>query len=524
MKRMHVRGTALLLLLAMILSLAACGGGGETSGSLPAQGSESESVSESESESKPDKWETVNFGGEELKVEISANQDYETTFPAADIYTRGPDSLNEDPVQKKVYDRNLSVTAKLGLSIVFSETDLDYNEVMDDMLRKVQMGSADAPDVYINDAYGVSRAMFHNVMVNVMDPKTADGASDESYFDFDAGCWYRDYMLGLTFTPEKQYIVAGDYDIDIIRMAWVFFVNLDLLNENLAGAGYDSEYVYEMVRQRAWDYDTMMYLSETAHKDSVNYGTTDKEDEVIGMTWSHVSAYVFVPTSGVEVFHLDEDGRPFVPETNAPLSLMVEKFRQLYNTMGVYWEEPVLNATVNFMNGNIIFAMSVLGELESEEMRNLTFNKGVVPLPVFDRLYQTEYNTVSHDQAEITAILNTTECFTEASAYLQLINELSSDVLHEYYENTLKLRYNDDPDCRDIIDIVHDTIGSPRVLVLARTLVGITKLPSGVKELIYAVEDQGKLNVNSFASDYESFRDAWEYSFQAGYDIFMGLD
>ena len=83
----------------------------------------------------------------------------------------------------------------------------------------------------------------------------------------------------------------------------------------------------------------------------------------------------------------------------------------------------------------------------------------MVPLPIFDQTYQQEYNTITHDQSEVTCILNTTARFTEASAYLQMINELSEGVLHEYYENTLKLRYNDDPDCRDIIDIIHDTIG-----------------------------------------------------------------
>ena len=524
MKHWFLRLLALALALFTVTSLVACGGGNGTSGSKPVSDSSSGSESGSESESEEDKWASVNFGGEELKVEVSANQDSEVTFPPADLYTRGPDSLNEDPVQKKVYDRNLTVATTLGLSIVFSETDLAYSGVLEDMQKKVQMGSADAPDIYINDAYGLARAMMNNLLVNVVNPVKPDGTPEDSYFDFAHDCWYQDYMLGMTFSPEKQYVLAGDYDLDLIRMAWVYYVNLDLLDENLAGAGYDREYVYEMVRQRAWDYETMMYLSETAHKDSVNSGTTDKDDEVVGMTWPHVFAFCFTPSSGLEVMQLDENGRPYVPDTNAGLFVLAEKLKAMYNTPGVYWENDVLKSTVNFMNGNIIFAMSVLGEMESEDMRNLPFAKGVIPFPIFDFTYQKEYNTITHDQSEVTSILNTTDRFTEASAYLQLINELSATVLHEYYENTLKLRYNDDPDCRDIIDIVHDTIASPRPMVFVSAMYTATPLPEGVSDVTTYIKNQAMNNTTSFSSDYEGARDAWEHCFQSGYDIFMGLD
>ena len=519
MKQRFFRLLALLVALSAVMSFVACGGGGETQ-SKPSSESESQSGSESEGTD----WSQVNFGGEELHIEVSANQDYEVTFPPADIYTRGPDALNEEPVQKKVYDRNRTVASTLGLDIVFSETDLRYDGVLEDMQKKVQLGSADAPDIYINDAYGIARAMMNNLLINVANPTKLDGSPEESYFDFTADCWYQDYMLGMTFTPEKQYVLAGDYDLDLIRMAWVYYVNLDLLDETLSGAGYDREYVYEMVRPRIWDIDTMMYLAETAHTDSVNYGTTDKDDDVVGMTWPHVFAFVFTPSSGIGIMQLDEDGKPYVPDSNAGLFLLAEKLTAMYNTMGVYWENDVLNSTVNFMNGNIIFAMSVLGEMESEDMRKLPFSKGVVPFPIFDMQYQQEYNTITHDQSEVTCILNTTDRFTEASAYLQMINELSSGVLHEYYENTLKLRYNDDPDCRDIIDIIHDTIASPRAMVFTSAMYSASPLPSTLKDVTNYIKDQAMQNNTSFSSNYESAREAWEFCFQAGYDIFMELD
>ena len=41
-------------------------------------------------------WEDVDFGGAALKVKVSAAQDDEGTFPACDIYTKGPDGTTTD--------------------------------------------------------------------------------------------------------------------------------------------------------------------------------------------------------------------------------------------------------------------------------------------------------------------------------------------------------------------------------------------------------------------------------------------
>ena len=165
-------------------------------------------------------WDNVDFGGEKVYICVSANQDSEVTFPACDIYIKGPDTTTTEEVQKKVLTRNKKVESLLNLEVVYSETDLSYDLVLEDIEKRVLAADEDAPDIYNNDMYGLTRAMMRGYLWNVSNPGTdADGNEVKNYFDFTYDGWNYDFMKGCTFDQNKMYLLAGDYFIDMIRMA-----------------------------------------------------------------------------------------------------------------------------------------------------------------------------------------------------------------------------------------------------------------------------------------------------------------
>lgn len=445
----------------LILSLCACG--------------DSSTKREDGGDRTGDSWEGVDFGGEDLVVSISGNHDEEVTFQACDVYMRGSqDKSIKDSVLKKVKTRNDNAAKDLGLNIVYEVTDLRYDKVLEDIEKQVNAGDEDSPDIYNNDMYGLNRAMLAGYLWNVKNPGTnKDGDPAKSYFDFKYDGWMLDFMKGCTFDQNKLYLLAGDYFLDILRMAWVIYVNQDLFNQNIdafKGLGVESlDDFYEIyVAENYWDYAMLTDMARLAFHDNPRgdkRGIADPKDDVVGLAINHVSTWIFASSSGIYTnFYQDKKGVPHVRENANDLMNFADAYKKLYFGGGVYYETEVLSSTTYFMQGNFLFAISVMGELESVQMRefSIRMSKGLVPVPSYDFNVQERYHTMVHDQTEIGAILVSASSFGAASAFLQYMNENSKAVLTEYYNESLKFKYSDGSSTvRLMIDLIHDTIDSP---------------------------------------------------------------
>ena len=517
------RVLALMLAVSVLLCcLAACGGGAADTTKPGNQPGKDTTTSGGDN---PNKWDGVDFKGDTLRISVSVNQDSEVTFQPGDRYLRGADTLStqSDEVEKAVFNRNRNVARALNIEVVYSETDLAYDAVPGELDKIMQTADANAPDIFNNDIWGLTKGMMQNYFYNVVNPVDENGNALKNYIDVNADCWMTDFMKGMTLDESKIYMLAGDYFLDIIRMAWVFYVNIGLFEENFGGdMGYDLTAFYQTVEEGNWTYEEMAGLSETVWRDTGKVdGEADMEDEVVGVALNHCSWYIFSNSSGLPKMLEKKNGEYSVMTSNAALGRVLDKFIELLHGAGVYYEYNVLTSTQYFMNGNVLFAMSVLGEMESEEMRALTFKKGVVPFPKVDTETQEVYHTTVHDQAEIGAILNTTSNYTMVSAYLQYINEESANVLTEYYENSLKLRYNDDRQTAAMIDLVHDSINSPFSMVME----GIAFsgfVSSDVTSVDYMVAAQNKQN--TFATDYVNRYDPYCAAFRKMQEAFEALD
>ena len=412
-------------------------------------------------------WDEVDFKGATVKFAISAAQDKEVTFGPANVYLQGPDSVSTDEVLKKVVARNAKVESDLNIKVEYMPTNLTYDKVLEDIQLKVQGSSTDAPDLYNNDMYGLNRAIIPGYLMNLKNPTDASGAEVASYFDFNYDGWNLEFMEGATFDSSKVYILAGDYYLDMIRMAWVLYVNKTMFNQNAEALGAkDADTFYRYVLRGIWDYDMLTAMCEAVWQDNGKIrDKADTDDGRVGLAISHITDWIFPASTGLTPFYINEDGKAAVITDINDYNVMGNAFRDIYNSTGtgdgIYWEEPVLSSTECFMKGNFLFAQSVLGELESEELRNVSFDKGRVPFPKYDSNKQDEYHTMVHDQTELGAILVTTSSFARASAFMQYANEKSADVVTEYYEFSLKFKYNEDAAIRSMIDLVYETIDVP---------------------------------------------------------------
>ncbi|MCQ2385190.1 MAG: hypothetical protein MJ078_00720 [Clostridia bacterium] len=461
-----------------------------------------------------DGWEGVDFGGDTVRMCVSAHQDIEVTFPAADIYTKGPDGNNvTDKVQMKAKERNEKVAKMLNVNVEYTTMNLNYDEIVDNVKQLVTNDSEKAPDIYNNDEYGLIRAMVGGYLWNV---KNA-GEGIRNYFDFTDDGWYTSFMEGCTVDPEKLYVLSGDYFIDMVRMAWVLYINETMFNSNLNKiAAYNTiSDFYTAVDCGAWDYDLLEELT-TAVKSDVNRDGVISEKDKGGLFYSHITGWIFTSSTGNTVLQQDKDGKPFVITDTGLAYSTYKKLRSLFDCEGTVYRQEVLDSTKYFMDGNFLFAMSVLGEMESAEMRNISFDKGLVPIPKFDSQKQDDYHTMVHDQTEMGCILKTTRSFPAASAVMQALNEESADTLREYYAPSLKVKYNDNPNARKMIDLVHETIDNGFGMTISGLIFGDfsadIKTPS-------PQTDVGDMFSSIYAANYE----AYEEALQAMLDKFAAM-
>ncbi len=478
-------------------------------------------------------WDNVDFGGATLTVEVSGAQDPQGTFPACNIYTRGPDSgTTTDEIQKKVLTRNKKVADDLNINVEYKpNSNLAYDGVLAHVESYVRGAAEDSPDVLDNDIYGLVRAMMNGYLWNVSNPgEDKNGNEVYSYFDFSYDGWYEEYMKGASYDSNKLYLLAGDYHIDLVRFAWVFFTNIDLFNETFASTDYKSyDYMVEyIIGTDEFLYEDLTYLAKTGWVDK---GTTSDETDLgdqIGLCLNNVCPRIFLACSGLSVVEwsggAEGKGTPsiYAPTSEGAnrLATLSQLYTALYNAEGVHYINDVLPSTTEFFSGNIVLSMAKLGEMESASMRDTKFTRGILPFPRYNR-QSPNFVTVVHDQAEVSCILNNASSFSMASAYMQYMNEESDDVLNEYYEKGLKFKYNESKAVRAMIDFIKENIRSPFDAVLVNYICAEAATGGQLYEMYHSDAINNK---NSFASTYAQNQGSYQASLTAILDKLSKLD
>ena len=288
-----------------------------------------------------DSWDGVDFDGQEVKFCISVNKYEEANFPAADIYTKGPDEAGTNEVAKEVLARNASAEEELNVKIVYDTRNLTYDKILEDVQSIVMTSANNSPDIYNNDLNGLSWSMANGYFWNVKNP----GEGIKNYFDFTKKGWYEEYTKCMTFDQEKLYIVAGDYFIDMIRMAWVVYVNHDVLESNAAAlpdwASTITDF-YETVKAGFWDIDDMITLAAAVHSDGGNMGVTEKDDLIVGLSTHQLTHMVYPSSSGITLYYLDKTNG-YKPSVMSDIDLyqkLANKYNDLKTATGVYFNAP----------------------------------------------------------------------------------------------------------------------------------------------------------------------------------------
>lgn len=267
MKR-FTKNLSLLLALLMLLSVAAVFAGcGETQeGPEVGQTGNDTTNTEDESVEEDHRFDGVNYNGREFRIYTSTN--ISTMGKGnSNFLIEGTGETDGSLVNDAVLERNIQVEELLGVELEFTQIDLAYNAVAADIRRFTTSGT-DEYDLVINDIYAYAELLIEGNFRNVLD--------EDCVFDFERPYWYKDYMDDLRLMDGYQYVLAGDYFIDILRDA-----HLLLLNKQIYLDHYNrkADELYDVVTNFEWTYEKMNEIISDMYVDKNLNGTKDKGDQ-----------------------------------------------------------------------------------------------------------------------------------------------------------------------------------------------------------------------------------------------------
>ena len=502
----------LTLILAAVLCLgmlASCGGSGDTTtpAGTTAPGGDTTTAP------TVDKYADVDLSDLTLRIAYNEYSNAEVIASGATNslpYLVGPDdeALLSRGDYLAAYERHNRVCSKLGLELGenLTYTDIGWNGSVNTILAGIQAFNTaddeDAPHMIIHQNYGMVRAAILGELYNCKDQ------SEKNYFDFTNEHWYTDMMLENTLDENKIYMLMGDYYIDQFRYAFGILVNAGIAENVLAVQG-GMDYIYGLVRDGYWTYDTFMEIAEYAY-------TGEQGDNLVmgavgGSSW--VQRCMFA-TSGLDVFKRDENGSPvYIQGTDIDaihdwLDRLIAMEKEDFFTHN--WQQDArntakANVATTFINGGAFFGINqMVLALEGNMIQNMDTATGILPFPIYEgdpRGENATYGALVSDNASCGGILISADGahFTASSAFIQMMTEESGEFFTQYFENGLKYKNNDIGTGHiEMLDIIHNGICSPMSMLYDNYCA------KSINLITYAAMMSNSINAgtNTFSSDW----------------------
>ncbi|MBE6558718.1 MAG: hypothetical protein E7661_06905 [Ruminococcaceae bacterium] len=419
-----------------------------------------------------DPFKDVNYNDRPFRIYTSTNIAC-TGMGNSNFLIEGTNTTDGGLVNDAVLERNVTVEEKLGVKLEFTQVNITYNDVQADVRKYVSSGDHEF-DLVINDLFPFANLAIEGNFRNTLEP--------ECVFDFEKEYWYADYMEDLRLIDGYQYLLAGDYFIDLIRSAHCLLYNKDIYQEYYQT---DPNEVYNWVLNYEWTYEKMSQMITDVYEDTNHNSVKDKGDMFGFMVCEFWGPSIPFSISGNPTFITrdETDGIPTVTlmadEGKGRADALANAMKLIFlNDAASIDKTPETELLDAFTQGQaLIVGYQRLGSLENPSLRGMEGDIGIVPYPM---LYADDkrYVTSTHDTSELGAILATATDLGFTSTVIEVLNrETAKLLMPKYYKEALQIQYVDDSTAASMIDIIHDNFGNSFALAYNNAL-GSTMLQS----------------------------------------------
>lgn len=324
--------------------------------------------------------------------------------------------------------------AEIGTTVL---TDCSSNDIVTRNFIPMVMAADDSFNSIFANSVDLCLAQIQGVMKNLYDMEA---------FDFTKPWWPKYSVESLTVAGQ-MYLGHSALSFSGLADARMMYINKEIAGKYQIGIPYDS------VKAGTWTLDGLYAMVRDIYVDVDGDGEKDDGDEYGfgGTLWAN---NIFALSSGICYYEKTND------ENVMRLNFDVEKMSNLeekifalyFNTTGSFCEYSPIPT---FANGRTMIATGAI-ENSVSTLRSSEVSYGFLPYPKYDEK-QKSYLTYTQGFVFSLPNCNSDEDFDgsviEALSYLRY-----EKLIPAYYETTVIGKLADQPDDRDMLVIIYDTM------------------------------------------------------------------
>lgn len=437
----------LLLAALMLLSLVACG-----------ESLDDPSGEGSKNDGNANEQETADLN---YICDLPSDLDYDEAVIGilyADVNNKGDElvseKLGQGVVSDAVYERNIAVKEMLNVDFEYYP-EKDATTVTSSMTLDIQGGQGDY-DIVVNGTYLAIQPALEGKYLNLNALENVD--TTKHY-------WTQGYNDMVTFTDdEMQFLASGPVAISMFRFMYLTLYNKTLFTDNQIPD------LYETVEAGKWTLDYQYSIVKDHYVDKDGSGRPSEGDFYGFVTGDTISVDPYMVASDIHMVIKDTETGDLTYNLAAQTSLsdLCDKIHLLYKDASTYVysgssmdDVPYNYVIEHFTDGNALMVTTMFLKMETNFESLAALSYGIAPMPKFSE-EQKSYNSYVQDQVScfgISSVVGNSDRQEMCAAVLEAMAYHSYKLVRPaYYETALSERYMQDPQSKEVLDMIFDTL------------------------------------------------------------------
>jgi len=433
MKKIYYAVMALLLITACILVTAACSDDSSQSGAettTTAGGADTEPIAETTiSDNLPD----ADLGGFQFRILVFDNPDGTQT---SQVYV---EQMTGSVVNDAVYNKIATVEERFNVDIVLAEGSTQGQSTGDEMgvVRNSILSGDDIFDIATAHDISMGNFSLEGYFINVF---------DIPHLDFEKP-WWPEYTIESLTVGDQMFFISNTMSYHMMNATRVMYFNKTILTD----LGQDMPYGY--VKDGSWTLDKMNSLTKLGYQDLNGNNEVDDADSFGFVNPKYY--YCFLEPFNNEPYKKDENGSLYYEFDVDFFSTLTEKFYSLLFGEGGLQVPGGDDMTKIFMDGRAMFVYEGLGNAVNKFSHSDVIY-GILPMPKLNEAISTYYSGCTDRPYAVPMTVNPDNIENIGIVIEALSAEGYKQVMPAYFELALKVRYADQTEDAEMMDIVQE--------------------------------------------------------------------